>query len=286
MGDGSQIHLSRRRLIQLGGGATAALYLPNLSSAAFAAGVPDLLKRSLYAPLVGRSFGSGAGNLTLSAVSDLARAKSEPAFAGRDDAFALSFTGPAGTVLQQRIRSPNNDPPARSMSSSPPSKRPAPTRATRSSSTARSRSAPRSRRAPEPLELSQRPGLARAEVPPAGVTVAAPGSAGNPPKPKPKLVEFASVARRGHALAVDVRIARGHGIVSVSVSLVRNGNVYGRASSRLRGRRALRLNLRRLRRLAPATTSSASRRPTPAAAARSARARSRCARFPAWPGTS
>ena len=99
-------------------------------------------------------------------------------------------------------------------------------------------------------------------------------------------MEFASVARRGHALAVDVRIARGHGIVSVSVSLVRNGNVYGRASGRLRGRRALRLNLRRLRKvgaghyqLRVTTTDTRGRRTLSAA-------RSRCARFPAWPGTS
>ena len=248
MRDGSQIHLSRRRLIQLGGGATTALYLPNLSSVAIAAGVPASLKRSSYGPLVGRSFGSGAGNLTLSAVSDLARAQSEPAFAGRDDAFALSFTGPSGSVLQSGIHTLSND----TLGSfdifitpvdAPGSDQQYEVVVDRSVSIGAADVV-----APEPLELSNGP-VGRAEVPPAAVTVAGAGAggAGHTSKPKPKLVEFASVARRGHILAVDVRVARGHGIVAVSVSLVRNGSVYGRASGRLRGRRGLRLNLRRLR---------------------------------------
>ena len=94
--DEKRTRLTRRRLIQVGGSAAAVMYIGRLPTLALAdTTAPGFLRRSSYAGLVGSEFeavGSGA-TLTLTAVADLARAQSEPAFVGRDDAFALSFVG-------------------------------------------------------------------------------------------------------------------------------------------------------------------------------------------------
>jgi hypothetical protein len=42
--------------------------------------------------------------LRLTTVADLARAKQTPSLAGRDDAFALTFSGPSGSLLGSGIR--------------------------------------------------------------------------------------------------------------------------------------------------------------------------------------
>jgi len=242
MSDGSPIHLSRRRLIALGGGATAALYLPGFASVAAASGVPAYLKRSSYAALVGSSFGSGAGTLTLTAVSDLVRADTDPSFVGRDDAFALSFAGPKDAVLESGIHSLSSGALGSFDVFITPVGEPGSSQSYEVVVDRSVRLATAEDLAPEPLELSNGPAGAH-EVEP----VTGPTTTGHPAKHP--LVEFASIARRGRMLAVDVRVARGKGIVAVSVSLLRNGTVYGRASGRLHGRRAVRLTLRRLRRV-------------------------------------
>ena len=70
--------------------------------------MPACLTRSAYTSLADPRFGAvTAGGLTttlrLTEVADLARAGQEPSFAGRDDAFALLFSGPADVVLDSGI---------------------------------------------------------------------------------------------------------------------------------------------------------------------------------------
>jgi len=94
--------LTRRRLVQSGGVAVAGLYaMGALPAAAFAADGPPHLQRSSWMTRAGRMFpavgASGdSATLRLVAVDDLARARQSPSLAGRDDAFALTFSGPPG----------------------------------------------------------------------------------------------------------------------------------------------------------------------------------------------
>jgi hypothetical protein len=86
--------LTRRTLLRTGGGAGAAIALglrPWSPAVAGAAVTDPHLRRASYAPLVGTTFsvteGSRTVSLKLLSVSDVARH-----LAGRDDAFALSFS--------------------------------------------------------------------------------------------------------------------------------------------------------------------------------------------------
>lgn len=102
--------LTRRRLVLAGGTAAAGLYLTGaLPAAAAVASAPAYLRRSSYANQVGARFSAVSPTgatvaLRLTAVADLARAKQTPSLAGRDDAFALTFSGPADTLLGSGIR--------------------------------------------------------------------------------------------------------------------------------------------------------------------------------------
>lgn len=99
--------LTRRRLVQAGGAAAASLYLgtlPSRAAAAVAPAAPAYLRRSSYAMLKNSAFAvAGARGakttLRLTAVADLARARLESSLRDRDDAFALTFTGPSGAPL-------------------------------------------------------------------------------------------------------------------------------------------------------------------------------------------
>ena len=75
--------------------------------------MPSFLTRSAYTALADPQFGAVTGSglttsLRLTEVADLARAGREPAFAGRDDAFALLFSGPADLVLDSGIHELRN----------------------------------------------------------------------------------------------------------------------------------------------------------------------------------
>ena len=102
--------LTRRRLVLAGGTAAAGLYLAGaLPASAAVPSAPAYLRRSSYAYRVGARFSavSPAGTtvtLRLTSVADLARAKQTPSLAGRDDAFALIFSGPSGSLLGSGIR--------------------------------------------------------------------------------------------------------------------------------------------------------------------------------------
>lgn len=99
--------MTRRRLVQVGGAAAATIYLAGLTSAAAVAATvaaPAYLRRASYAALRGTTFtASGAAGasvaLRLDDVADLVRARTEKALAGRDDAFALTLSGPRATPL-------------------------------------------------------------------------------------------------------------------------------------------------------------------------------------------
>lgn len=102
--------LTRRRLMLSGGAAVAGLYvMGGLPATAVAASAPPHLRRSSYEGLIGTELAAvgptGAGvTLRLLAVTDLARAAQMRSLAGRDDAFALTFSGPSGSLLGSGIR--------------------------------------------------------------------------------------------------------------------------------------------------------------------------------------
>lgn len=101
--------LTRRRLVLSGGAAVAGLYvMGGLPATAVAGSGPPGLRRSSYTALVGAEFAAigptGAGvTLRLLAVGDLVRAAQSPSLVGRDDAFALTFSGPANQPLGSAI---------------------------------------------------------------------------------------------------------------------------------------------------------------------------------------
>jgi hypothetical protein len=107
--------LTRRRLVLAGGTAAIGLYVLGAVPALAAATAPAYLRRASYADVVGATFGavSPAGApvaLRLTSVADLARAQQTRSLAGRDDAFALTFSGPSGPVVDsgiQRLRHPS-----------------------------------------------------------------------------------------------------------------------------------------------------------------------------------
>ena len=104
--------LTRRRLVLSGGAAVAGLYVTGTLPAAAAAATASAtayLQRASYTTLVGAAFAAVAptgANVTLrlTKVSDLARAGQTRSLAGRDHAFALTFSGPANKPLGSGIR--------------------------------------------------------------------------------------------------------------------------------------------------------------------------------------
>jgi hypothetical protein len=248
--------LSRRRLIQAGGAATAVLYLGGLTSRASAAGVPSYLTRAAYIPLTDAPFdaatATGMTRLRLTAISDLTRAAHDPSFVGRDDAFALLFSGPPDSVLDSGVHELRNpDLGAFSVFISPVQ---ASGQAEQHYEVVVDRSvrlASAIEEAPRPLELvnSVAPEAAIAAAPVvAGAPAAAPAvksTATKKSSPKrARLVRSATLARRGGILTADVRVAGGHGLVSVRVALLRDGVEHARAARRLKGRLGVRLDLR------------------------------------------
>ena len=102
--------LTRRTLLRNGAAAAAAAMLGARPwSPASAAASVNHLKRSTYTPLVGQSFAPASVELSLVSVSDVAGAKHAKALAGSEDAFVLTFSGPASSPLEsgiQRLRHP------------------------------------------------------------------------------------------------------------------------------------------------------------------------------------
>ncbi|MCU1677347.1 MAG: hypothetical protein JWM93_2105 [Frankiales bacterium] len=255
----TDVGLTRRRLVQAGGAATAALYLGGLTGTAAAGGVPSYLSRSSYAALTDTPFtavtATGATvTLRLTEVADLARARQEPSFVGRDDAFALAFSGPRDVVLQSGIHElyhPSFG--AFSVFIAPVENAAAEQhyevvvdRSVRLASAAN--------QAPEPMERTNTAATAPAVAGAAGATSSAETAAkakakakGKAKTKKPvKLLQAAYVARRGGALTCDVRLAPGRGVISVRGTLLRDGVEVARAARMVRGRAGVRLNLREM----------------------------------------
>jgi hypothetical protein len=100
LSDSSEPGLTRRRLVQLGAGASVALYIggfERLTNAAAATAAPAPLRRSSYTLLAERSFQVTVDGvpqvLNLTAAEDLPVADTVPSLQGLDDAFALHFSG-------------------------------------------------------------------------------------------------------------------------------------------------------------------------------------------------
>lgn len=96
--------MTRRRLVLASGAAGAALYLGRIPASAAAARVPASLRRASYSGLTGAQFSAKTATgrivtLRLTAVTDLVRARSEPSLRGRDDAFALAFSGASRDLI-------------------------------------------------------------------------------------------------------------------------------------------------------------------------------------------
>ncbi len=255
--------ITRRRLVQVGGAATAALYLGRLPATAAAAGTPSHLARSAYAPLTGAPFtaisDSGAKiTLRLSEVGDLARARREPAFAGRDDAFGLVFSAPSEPALGSGIHdlhepslgdfalfiSPVQSSAAGEQRYEVVVDRSVPLATATEAAPAppaQANAAPASAATPAAAAAAT---LAATTAPPRGARAATPKTK---PKPPGKLVQSALLARRGGELTVDVRVASGRGLVSVRAELWRDGIEHAHAARRLQGRSVVRLHLRELR---------------------------------------
>jgi hypothetical protein len=106
--DNPQPKLTRRQLVQIGGASVAVWYLGGPAARAAAAGEAAHLRRASYTGLKGTRFaavtpGGAPVTLRMTAVGDLVRARSEPSLRGHDDAFALTFTGPATIFMESGI---------------------------------------------------------------------------------------------------------------------------------------------------------------------------------------
>lgn len=246
------LHLTRRRLVQVGGATTALVALHGLGQAAgIAAAATDRrhFSRATYTGLGDLTFDAtgsdgSTSRLTLTGVTDLIRARTEPAFAGRDDAFTLTFTGPgarplpAGTTTLRHTTlgefdlflAPGGSP-----------------REIREYEAVIDRSVNVGdvlRDAPRPLANSNASGAAPAASPAPASPDAPPGTPiAKAKKAKPRRVLAATLARRGGALAADVRVAKGRGTVAVRVSLLRGDRVLASGGTRLRGRVGVRVPL-------------------------------------------
>jgi hypothetical protein len=88
--------LTRRQALQLGAASGLAALLGGPAVAR--AGTAPALRRSSWAPLVSQPVRAGAVTLRLERVADLAGAAGDAALRDHDEAFALTFTGPAGAL--------------------------------------------------------------------------------------------------------------------------------------------------------------------------------------------
>lgn len=256
--------LTRRRLIQVGGGAAAILYFGGLTGLAVAdPGAPAFLRRSSYAGLVGSAFTARAPDggtvpltLTLAGVSDLERAREEPAFVGRDDAFGLLFSGPAAG---EPLRSAIHELAQASLGSFAVFITPVGALSgTQTYELVVDRSVSlgaAAKLAPSPLADSNTAGVvavaAPASTPGASASASASAPAATAVAATERLVESATIARRGGVMTVDVRVGRGRGIVSVRATLFRGRVEYARAGRLLGGHLGTRLHLREVRPVAP-----------------------------------
>lgn len=254
--------ITRRRLVQVGGAATAALYLGRLPATAAASGTPSHLARSAYAPLTGAPFtaisDSGAKiTLRLNEVGDLERARREPAFAGRDDAFGLVFSGASEPALGSGIHDLHEPSlgdfalfisPVQSSAAGEQRYEVVVDRSVPLATATEVAPAPPAQANAAPASAATPAAAAAAAaattVPPRGARAATPKTK---PKQPGKLVQSAVLARRGGELTVDVRVASGRGLVSVRAELWRDGIEHAHAARRLQGRSAIRLHLRELR---------------------------------------
>lgn len=240
--------LTRRRLVQAGAAGAAVLYVGELPAAAQAAGVPVCLRRSGYAGLTGSSFAADGAALRLMAVSDLVRAEREPAFAGRDDAFALRFSGPPEPALAggiHELRHPQLG--SFSLFLAPVG---APGDAQQYEAVV-DRSIPLAaaqQDTPEPMAHTNAEAAAPAAAAPGSAPAAPAVKVTKAPKAKPlKLLRGVTLARRGGGITADVRVAAHQGVMSVRATLLRDGLEHARAARMLRGKAGVRLHLRTLR---------------------------------------
>lgn len=103
--------ITRRKLLKVGGAAGAVFMVPGVAHAGSTPTTKNSwLERGTFNSRVGQRFGmataaGGSVTLTLDAVLDLVgENRRGQALAGRNDAFALSFKGPAGVAAFQQTR--------------------------------------------------------------------------------------------------------------------------------------------------------------------------------------
>jgi hypothetical protein len=240
--------LTRRRLVQAGGAGAAALYLGGLAGTARAAGTPAYLQRAGYTALSSTAFTAGGTTLKLTEVADLARARHEASFAGRDDAFALSFSGPRDAVLEGGIHELRHPDLGRFSVFIAPVENAADAQHYEVVVDRSVRLATAQQEAPAPLEHTNTAAAAPA-VPSVKVTKTTKAAKA---KAKPlKLLQGVTIARRGGEITTDVRVVAHQGVMSVRATLLRDGVEHARAARLLRGKAGVRLHLRQLRATPP-----------------------------------
>jgi len=243
MSDG--LEFTRRRAVQAASATTAALALgldPFAGTALASTSVPAYLRRSGYDGLVGSLFALDGVAVRLESIDDMP----DPSYAGRDDAFSLTFAGAASDALTQETRTLRNaDLGTFSLFVVPVERSTTSQQHYQAVIDRTVKLATAGDEAPEPLALTNSAAGAASQAP----TTTTPDPAHSPPHPhRQPLVSFASVARRGGRLAADIRLATDRVFVSVRVTLMHRGHVYAHGFERLRGRRGARVALRRIRR--------------------------------------
>jgi hypothetical protein len=248
----SDLRLTRRRLVQAGGAGAAALYLGGLAGTARAAGTPAYLQRAGYTALSSAAFTAGGTTLKLTEIADLARARHDASFAGRDDAFALSFSGPRDAVLESGIHELRHPDLGRFSVFIAPVENAADAQHYEVVVDRSVRLATARQEAPAPLEHTNTATAAPAATPPAPSVKVTKTTKAAKAKAKPlKLLQGVTIARRGGEITTDVRVAAHQGVMSVRATLLRDGVEHARAARLLRGKAGVRLHLRELRATPP-----------------------------------
>lgn len=250
--------LTRRRFVQVTGATATVVVLssgPARLMASAVAATPSYLQRRAYVDLVDETFVVDDLSLTLVEVADLPRAASDRSLAGRDDAFVLTFTGPAAPQLSQATYDLHHERLGTATLFLVPVDRTTHQQRYEAVIDRTVKLAEAERTAPHPPASTSNADYVAVAAAPA-VPVAATGTQTTSPerrtvkrKARARRVVSATLRSRGGVLSTSLRLVDARKTAKVRVSLVRDDVVYARGTQRLRGRSSLRVPMRRYRRL-------------------------------------
>ncbi len=250
-----QTELTRRRFVQVTGATASVVILssgPGRLVASAVAATPSYLQRRAYADLVGSTFVLDGLSLTLAEVADLPRAASDRSLAGRDDAFVLTFTGPATPPLSQDTYDLHHERLGTATLFLVPVDRTTHQQHYEAVIDRTVKLAEAERNAPQPpasTSDAEYVAVAAAPVAATGTQRADAERRTLKSSTQTRRVTSATLRSRGGVLSTSLRLVDTRKIAKVRVSLVRQGVVYARGTQRLRGRSSLRVPMRRYRRV-------------------------------------